>query len=196
MEINFSLQGWKKFQKSWKKLLTFQDGFARIHLALRHCGRHRRSEVDPERYRSGHNEAVLKTVCPKGRVGSNPTLSARSKAAANMMAGENPHYHLIQLKSWRSISKWRSTQEAEGTPLERVQVVNSGARVQIPPSPFDGCKKNFGNLEKRNKKVLDKRQTSGYNNQALRGKHQKLPKSRTVKKTGRQWKNSTLTNKQ
>ena len=28
-----------------------------------------------ERYRSGHNEAVLKTVCPKGRVGSNPTLS-------------------------------------------------------------------------------------------------------------------------
>ncbi len=25
---------------------------------------------------------------------------------------------------------------AEGTPLERVQVVNSGARVQIPPSAF------------------------------------------------------------
>ncbi|MDE6747940.1 MAG: hypothetical protein K2K21_02585, partial [Lachnospiraceae bacterium] len=24
---------------------------------------------------SGHNEAVLKTVCPQGRVGSNPTLS-------------------------------------------------------------------------------------------------------------------------
>ena len=32
-----------------------------------------------ERYRSGHNEAVLKTVCPKGRVGSNPTLSAERK---------------------------------------------------------------------------------------------------------------------
>ena len=31
-----------------------------------------------ERYRSGHNEAVLKTVCPKGRVGSNPTLSAEN----------------------------------------------------------------------------------------------------------------------
>ena len=31
---------------------------------------------------------------------------------------------------------WRSTQVAEGAPLERVQVVNSGARVQIPPSPF------------------------------------------------------------
>ena len=26
---------------------------------------------------------------------------------------------------------------AEGTPLERVQVVNRGARVQIPPSPLD-----------------------------------------------------------
>ena len=25
---------------------------------------------------------------------------------------------------------------AEGTPLERVQVVDSGARVQIPPSPL------------------------------------------------------------
>ena len=33
-------------------------------------------KADMERYRSGHNEAVLKTVCPKGRVGSNPTLSA------------------------------------------------------------------------------------------------------------------------
>ena len=33
-----------------------------------------------ERYRSGHNEAVLKTVCPQGRVGSNPTLSARQVA--------------------------------------------------------------------------------------------------------------------
>ena len=29
-------------------------------------------------YRSGHNEAVLKTVCPQGRVGSNPTLSAHN----------------------------------------------------------------------------------------------------------------------
>lgn len=28
-----------------------------------------------ESYRSGHNGAVLKTVCLKGRVGSNPTLS-------------------------------------------------------------------------------------------------------------------------
>ena len=31
-----------------------------------------------ERYRSGHNEAVLKTVCPQGRVGSNPTLSVKA----------------------------------------------------------------------------------------------------------------------
>ena len=34
------------------------------------------NEKNTERYRSGHNEAVLKTVCPQGRVGSNPTLSA------------------------------------------------------------------------------------------------------------------------
>ena len=32
-------------------------------------------EARLERYRSGHNEAVLKTVCPKGRMGSNPILS-------------------------------------------------------------------------------------------------------------------------
>ena len=32
-----------------------------------------------ERYRSGHNEAVLKTVCPQGHVGSNPTFSATSR---------------------------------------------------------------------------------------------------------------------
>ena len=33
-------------------------------------------QTDMERYRSGHNEAVLKTVCPQGRVGSNPTPCA------------------------------------------------------------------------------------------------------------------------
>ena len=69
-----------------------------------------------ERYRSGHNEAVLKTVCPQGRVGSNPTLSASNLIIGNWF-GEVPKL-------------------AEGTPLERVQVVNSGARVQIPPSPL------------------------------------------------------------
>ena len=35
------------------------------------------AELHKERYRRGHNEAVLKTVCPQGRVGSNPTLSVR-----------------------------------------------------------------------------------------------------------------------
>ena len=33
-----------------------------------------------QRYRSGHNEAVLKTVCPQGRVGSSPTLCAKEKS--------------------------------------------------------------------------------------------------------------------
>ena len=35
-----------------------------------------------ERYRSGHNEAVLKTVCPKGHMGSNPILSATLRGFA------------------------------------------------------------------------------------------------------------------
>ena len=62
----------------------------------------------------------MKTVCPKGRVGSNPTLSAR----ATMLCEYNVY-------SFGEVPKL-----AEGTPLERVQVVNSGARVQIPPSPL------------------------------------------------------------
>ena len=37
-----------------------------------------RSTKNTERYRSGHNEAVLKTVCPSGRMGSNPILSAQT----------------------------------------------------------------------------------------------------------------------
>ena len=32
-----------------------------------------------ESYRSGHNEAVLKTVWEQSRVGSNPTLSATDR---------------------------------------------------------------------------------------------------------------------
>ena len=52
------------------------------------------NNTDTERYRSGHNEAVLKTVCPNGHMGSNPILSAQK-------------------------SFWRNTQEAEGAPLER-----------------------------------------------------------------------------
>ena len=107
-----------------------------------------------ERYRSGHNEAVLKTVCPQGRVGSNPTLSviiARShidtvQFFSGKCSRENKRTNTILCVR----SAWRSTQEAEGAPLERVQVVNSGARVQIPPSPL--AQKNI----KKIKKVVDK----------------------------------------
>ena len=40
---------------------------------------YRATIMNMERYRSGHNEAVLKTVCPQGRMGSNPILSACMK---------------------------------------------------------------------------------------------------------------------
>ena len=56
-------------------------------------------------YRSGHNEAVLKTVCPQGRMGSNPILSVGRFAAE----------FYIEIKS----ANCRSTQAAEGAPLER-----------------------------------------------------------------------------
>ena len=83
----------------------------------------------------------MKTVCPQGRVGSNPTLSASNLIIGNRF-GEVPKL-------------------AEGTPLERVQVVNSGARVQIPPSPLIGCRfitycRTETERQKKDKKVLTK----------------------------------------
>ena len=62
-------KGLEKNEKNLKKLLTDFILFGRIIFAVETAAR-------LERYRSGHNEAVLKTVCPQGRVGSNPTLSA------------------------------------------------------------------------------------------------------------------------
>ena len=38
----------------------------------------RHNKIAMERYRSGHNGAVLKTVCLHGRMGSNPILSAEN----------------------------------------------------------------------------------------------------------------------
>ena len=63
-----------------KKLLTGKYFGDRISLAsaVRKHSRHNQQHM--ERYRSGHNEAVLKTVCPQGRVGSNPTLSVSQVA--------------------------------------------------------------------------------------------------------------------
>ena len=64
----------KKSKKNEKSVLTYWKTDDRISLVFE---RDKSADhyKDMERYRSGHNEAVLKTVCPKGRVGSNPTLS-------------------------------------------------------------------------------------------------------------------------
>ena len=83
----------------------------------------------------------MKTVCPQGRVGSNPTLSAREFFFRNEIG-------LFTIN--RLIKLWRNTQEAEGAPLEREKVVNSGARVQIPLSPL------AAKLSKKQKKFLKK----------------------------------------
>ena len=60
----------KKIKKKLKLLLTKWEIGDIITPVLRHT-----TKTSTERYRSGHNEAVLKTVCPQGHVGSNPTLS-------------------------------------------------------------------------------------------------------------------------
>ena len=73
----------------------------------------------------------MKTVCPQGRVGSNPTLSAICLSSHD---GE----HILCQSAFDALGEVPKL--AEGTPLERVQVVNSGARVQIPPSPLPDMK--------------------------------------------------------
>ena len=57
------------------------------------------TQLNTERYRSGHNEAVLKTVCPQGRVGSNPTLSVRfiSKKIKWIKYGLRMKIHIVNL---------------------------------------------------------------------------------------------------
>ena len=65
----------KKIKNMWKKLLTIKLRFDKMINVADKSG--------TERYRSGHNEAVLKTVCPQGRVGSNPTLSAEANKLRN-----------------------------------------------------------------------------------------------------------------
>ena len=61
----------EKIKKTLKKLLT------KLHCddnIIKSLVRH--NKIAMERYRSGHNGAVLKTVCLHGRMGSNPILSA------------------------------------------------------------------------------------------------------------------------
>ena len=48
-----------------------------------------------QRYRSGHNEAVLKTVCPQGHVGSNPTLCAKEKSRDLCRNGINSGFFIV-----------------------------------------------------------------------------------------------------
>ena len=135
-----------------------------------------RNALQLERYRSGHNEAVLKTVCPQGHMGSNPILSARR--LSRLKKNSKEFFFCVNIISSRE-RKWfeqlygEVPKLAEGTPLERVQVVNSGARVQIPPSPLSikkhekSCWQTIGYMiiwlscrkeqQIKNKKVVDKR---------------------------------------
>ena len=76
--------------------------------------------MNSERYRSGHDGAVLKTVRVQAHVGSNPTLSA---------------IKIINLISFFLFGLRRSTQVGRrGAPAKGIGRA-SGARVQIPPSP-------------------------------------------------------------
>ena len=89
-----------------------------------------------ERYRSGHNEAVLKTVCPKGRVGSNPTLSVLRTEAERL-----PFiYLLINYGEMFSVFFWKSTEMSHFLYLRKKYwtmegiscILNSGHFGEVP----------------------------------------------------------------
>ena len=86
--------------------MTQRGGFGKISLAP---VKRQTKTNDTERYRSGHNEAVLKTVCLHGRVGSNPTLSAWI-----LPERQNKKLFLYIRSKFGEVPKL-----AEGAPLER-----------------------------------------------------------------------------
>ncbi len=67
-----------RVRKVFHKLHVLHDKL--IYLQMKAYKKRFTEYVFMERYRSGHNEAVLKTVCPQGRVGSNPTLSVHHES--------------------------------------------------------------------------------------------------------------------
>ena len=77
--------------KNFKKVLTYVFWFGIINKSSRETHKTTTTEYVMERYRSGHNEAVLKTVCPQGRVGSNPTLSVHHESMMSTL-GEVPKW--------------------------------------------------------------------------------------------------------
>ena len=72
-------------------MLTYVFWFGIINKSSRETHKTTTTEYVMERYRSGHNEAVLKTVCPQGRVGSNPTLSVHHESMMSTL-GEVPKW--------------------------------------------------------------------------------------------------------
>ena len=64
-----------------------------------------------QRYRSGHNEAVLKTVCPKGRVGSNPTLCVRktTNQSSVVFLCQKSERHFGEIPKWLKGLPWKGS---------------------------------------------------------------------------------------
>ncbi len=93
----------------------------------------------------------MKTVCPQGRMGSNPILSVGDASPRGIGSkGVRPPKTVVTaaIETDEDQADGEVPKLAEGTPLERVQVVNSGARVQIPPSPLRECRFPREHLDK------------------------------------------------
>ena len=149
-------------EKNKKNRLTISDRYCNI--VKRHL---------LERYRSGHNEAVLKTVCPKGRVGSNPTLSVNCSAELRWWVpgtelNIDSERNVIQPDA--EVPKW-----LKGLPWK-------GSRSLVAARGFKSLLLRFEYLEelekrtsKNLKKVVDKSEKLWYSNLAVARNDNKEP---------------------
>ena len=89
-----------------------------------------------QRYRRGHNEAVLKTVCPKGHVGSNPTLCVELLTVVIL----TKRIKDAILHMWIAHIKNLICRGIEEVITRRSwkPFVRKGTWVRIPPSAFEG----------------------------------------------------------
>ena len=118
---------WKNNRKKWKKVII--KCLTQIGLCdnlIKHVWR----DIEVVITRRSWKPFVRKGA--RVRIPLSP-LTGNHKSSVQIITYRNWDLQFWAVCRWN----WRSTQEAQGTPLERVQVVNSGARVQIPPSPFN-----------------------------------------------------------
>ena len=119
-------------------------------------------DKNTERYRSGHNEAVLKTVCPKGRMGSNPILSAYQHRRYRLRE-QKCWYNFISLFYSKKYPSWPKGHPWKGC---RSLIAARGFKSLLLRSLDRHIFWVVETIQKKSKKVVDKTVDTRYTNQA------------------------------